>query len=59
MPILDREKKAAAKAVTIRASVYERMWSYLAEKPLAPKAIDLVSIAVTEWLDRQELAKGN
>ena len=54
MQLLSKEKKVPPVAVTVRRDVYERMMGYIELHPLPPKAVDLVSFAVTRYLDEQE-----
>jgi len=42
----------------MREPVFRRMAEYRESRPLPPTIVDLVSVAVTEWIDRQE-KKGN
>jgi hypothetical protein len=41
-------------AVTIRESIYNQLRDYRSRHELAPPIVSIVSVAVQQWLDKQE-----
>lgn len=42
------------RGVQMRETAYNRMIAYMNDNPSSPAIVDVVSVAVNEWLDRQE-----
>jgi len=41
-------------AISIRPSAKKRLDKFIDKQPLAPKVVNVVTVAVNEWLDRNE-----
>jgi len=54
MGIQRTEKRPPHKGVTMREDVYQRLQDYRRNRPLAPPIVGIVTVAVEEWLDKQE-----
>jgi len=57
--ILGMEKLKVAKPipVAVRREAYDRLVRYRSETRPAPTIVEIVTAAVDEWIDRQELAR--
>jgi hypothetical protein len=49
-----KTKAESTVVVAIRESIYNRLVDYRAKNAPAPSIVNVVSVAVTEWLERQE-----